>query len=199
MNAMRRTIANVSLTLDGRITGPGGNDDMEWVIPHAFSDAIRESLVDTVSGADAVLVGRTNYDGFRSVWPAVAEDPDADDRDRAFSTWLNGVRKILFSHTDANADWTNTERRECSPVDVVRELRSEPGGDILILASISIIHELLEEGELDRLVVSLMPELVGGGRRFLDLGDVSRSRWRLTDHAVGDTGAISLCYDRVDC
>ncbi|MGW6004547.1 hypothetical protein ACWFNS_05775 [Oerskovia enterophila] len=35
----RTVVGNVSVSLDGRINGPGGEDDMGWVAPHAVSDA----------------------------------------------------------------------------------------------------------------------------------------------------------------
>ena len=37
----RRVIANISLSLDGRVTGPGGEYDMGWIVPHAITNAAR--------------------------------------------------------------------------------------------------------------------------------------------------------------
>lgn len=198
MTAPRRTVGNITLTLDGRITGPGGNQDMGWVVPHAFSDVVRDGMVETVAAADTVLIGRTNFEGFRAVWPAVAGLEGADPRDRAFSAWLNGVRKVLFSTTVTDPAWAGTEVTTEAPASVVRRLRQTPGGDLVVLASISILTALLEAGELDRLVVTYVPEILGGGRRFLDQGELPASGWTLSDHQVSDSGALVLRYDRRD-
>lgn len=58
----RKVIANISLSLDGRTTGPQGPDDMGWVGPHALTDQARDTMV-RITGATTVLVGRTNYEG----------------------------------------------------------------------------------------------------------------------------------------
>jgi hypothetical protein len=37
----RTVVANISLSLDGRVAGPGGGYDMGWIVPHALSDGAR--------------------------------------------------------------------------------------------------------------------------------------------------------------
>ena len=34
-NTRRTVTANITLSLDGRVTGPGGEYDMGWIVPHA--------------------------------------------------------------------------------------------------------------------------------------------------------------------
>src|SRR4030095_7056387 len=95
----RTVIANISLSLDGRVTGPGGEYDMGWIVPHAITDASRDNMVGVTTPATTALLGRKNYQGFGSYWPAIADDEAADPRDRAFSKWLNSVEKVVFSST----------------------------------------------------------------------------------------------------
>ncbi len=56
------------------------------------------------------------------------------------------------------------------PAQVVRELREQEGGDIIVLASSSVIRSLMRADELDRLSFTLCPEIVGGGARLLEEG-----------------------------
>ena len=65
-----------------------------------------------------------------------------------------------------------------------------------MLASVSIIRALLEADQLDRLSVTLCPEIVGGGRRLLEDG-LPTGSWSLIDLSTTDSGAICLLYDRV--
>lgn len=78
----------------------------------------------------------------------------------------------------------------------VRALRSEDGGDIVVLASSSVIRALLAADELDRLSITLCPTVAGGGARLLEDG-LQAGDWSLTDTNSTESGAICLIYDRV--
>jgi dihydrofolate reductase len=192
---LRRTVvANISLSLDGRVTGPGGEYDMSWIVPHALTDQSRAHLAKLTGAATTALLGRKNYEGFRSYWPQVADDAGADPRDREFARWLNAVEKVVFSTTLEAADWQNA-RLATSPADTVRRLRSQPDpGDIIVLSSASIMRSLLAAGEVDRLSITLCPELAGNGARLFD-DQLPGSSWSLTEMTATDTGAICLFYD----
>lgn len=193
--AGRTVVGNISLSLDGRVAGPGGEYDMSWIVPHATTDGARDHMVKVATAATTALLGRKNYQGFSSFWPAVADDEQADPRDRAFSRWLNAVEKIVFSRTLQQADWHNSRIAAAGPAATVRHLRTQPGGDIIVLASASIIRNLLEAGELDRLSITLCPELPGGARLFDD--GPAGSSWSLASMTSTDSGAICLLYDRI--
>jgi dihydrofolate reductase len=191
----RTVIANFSLSLDGRVNGPGGDFDMSWIVPHAVSDGAREHMVQ-IMGATTALLGRKNYQGFASYWPAVATDTSADPRDRAFAQWLGAVEKVVFSSTLKRPQWNNDRIVDAEPASVVEELRGQSGGDIVVLASGSVIKALFDADELDRLSITLCPEIAGGGRRLFEDG-IPASSWRLIKSAATDTGALCLVYERV--
>jgi len=190
----RRVIANITLSLDGRTTGPGGEYDMGWIAPYAVTDIARNGLIGHTR-ATTVLLGRKNYQGFGSYWPSVAQDEHAEPRDRAFAQWLDQVEKVVFSSTLHEAPWNNSRIVTDDPATVVRALRAQSGGDIVILASQSIIRALLEADEVDRLSVNLAPELVGGGARLFQDG-LPASSWTLSDSMISASGAIWLYYNR---
>ena len=129
----RTVIGNISLSLDGRVTGPGGEYDMGWIVPHAITDTARDHMVNVTTPATTVLLGRKNYLGFGGFWPSVADDESADPRDRAFSKWLNSVEKIVFSSTLKEAAWVNSRIVDADPATVIEELRRREGGDIIVL------------------------------------------------------------------
>jgi dihydrofolate reductase len=196
MNATqnRRVVANISISLDGRINGREGELDMSWVVPHAVTDTSRDYMVRMTNTATTALLGRKNYEGFGGYWPTVAKDENAEPRDRAMAQWLDEVEKVAFSSTLTEAPWQNS-RISDDPVGEVERLREAEGGDIYILNSASIIRTLLAADQVDRLVLNLCPELVGGGERLFEDG-VPLSSWSLTDMTSSDSGAIFLVYDR---
>ena len=79
---------------------------------------------------------------------------------------------------------------------MVKRLRDEDGGDIIVLASGSVIKALLRADAVDRLSITLCPEIPGGGARLFD-DDLPPSSWRLQQSAVTESGAICVQYDRV--
>jgi dihydrofolate reductase len=192
----RTVVANISLSLDGRVAGPGGEYDMSWIVPHAISDGSRSNMVRVTGKATTALLGRKNYQGFAAFWPAVADDDNADPRDRTFARWLNDVEKVVFSTTLEQADWDNTRLATADPATTVRQLRQQDGGDIIVLSSSSVIRQLLDAGELDRFSITLCPELAGGGARLFADG-APASSWSLTATSTTDTGAVCLLYDRI--
>ena len=192
----RRVTANIALSLDGRVNGPGGDHDMSWIVPHALSDGARDHMVRVTETATTALLGRKNFEGFRAVWPAVAGMEQADPRDRAFSAWLDTVEKVVFSSTLDDPAWSNARVADRDPAAEVEALRSIEGGDIIVLASGSVIRALLAADLVDRLSVTLCPDVAGGGTRLFDDG-VPASGWTLTDHTATTSGALCLLHDRV--
>ncbi|MEV3987005.1 dihydrofolate reductase family protein [Nonomuraea sp. NPDC049758] len=192
----RRVVGNISLSLDGRVSGPGGEYDMSWIVPHALSDGARDHMIRVTGAATTVLLGRRNYEGFGSFWPAVAGDEDADPRDRAFAQWLDETEKIVFSSTLTDAPWQNSRLAETGPAAEVERLRKQAGGDVVVLASGSVIRALLEADALDRLSITLCPEVAGGGARLFEDG-LPATHWSLTDLTTTESGAICLLYDRL--
>ena len=191
----RRVVANISLSLDGRVNGPGGDYDMSWIVPHAITDVARDQMIAVTQPATTVLLGRKNYEGFGGYWPSVADDASADPRDRAFSRWLDTVEKVVFSSTLKQAPWKNSRIVNTDPAAVVGELRRQDGGDIIVLASGSVIKALLRADALDWLSITLCPVIAGGGARLLD--DLPASSWALRQSKPSESGAIYLLYDRV--
>jgi len=192
----RTVVANISLSLDGRTNGAGGDYDMGWIVPHAVTDGGRNHMIEITSPATTVLLGRKNYQGFSSYWPSVADNESADPRDRAFSKWLNSVEKIVFSSTLKDATWENSRIVDTDPATVVRDLQKQTGGNIVVLASSSLIKRLLEANALDCLSITLCPEVAGGGAHLFEDG-LPSSSWTLRQSKVTESGAVCLLYDRV--
>jgi dihydrofolate reductase len=195
-DANRAVIANISLSLDGRTTGPQGEYDMGWIVPHAITNGARDNMISVMSPATTALLGRKNYEGFGYYWPAVANDENADPRDRAFSKWLNAVDKIVFSSTLKEPTWENSRIVNTDPAAIIQDLKQQQGGDIVVLSSASIIKSLLRADLLDRLSITLCPEVAGGGARLLEDG-LPASSWSLRRSTTTESSALCLLYDRV--
>ena len=193
--AGRRVVAQISTTLDGRVSGPKGPSDMEVVARYAGSDAAHARSAEALAAATTALLGRVNYEGFYGYWPPVAVDETADPRDRNIARWLDDVEKVVFSTTMTDATWANSRIAERGPVEEVRQLRGTDGGYILVVNSVSIIRQLLAGEQVDRLLIDLVPEVAGGGATLFEDG-LPPSSWSLTDAVTAADGALLLTYDR---
>ena len=194
-HATRRVVANITLSLDGRINGPGGEYDMGWIVPHALSDGARDHMMRVTEPATTVLLGRKNYQGFGGFWPSVADMEEADPRDRAFSRWLDGTEKIVFSSTLTEVTWRNSRLATVGPAGTVAQLREAEGGDIIVLASASVIRRLLQADLVDRLSIMQCPVVVGGGERLFD-DTLPASDWTPAGSWSTESGATTLLFDR---
>jgi dihydrofolate reductase len=192
----RKVTANLSLTLDGRYNGPGGPGDFGAFAPYVTTEVARNHMTRIWEDATTAVLGRLNAEGFMGYWPAVADDENADPRDRGYATWLVGTEKVVLSTTLTEAPWERTRVVNSPAADVVTELKATGTGDILLNSSASVIKAVLTADLLDRLYLMIFPEIAGGGQRLFDDG-LPASTWTLSHQETGELGEIAMVYDRV--
>ncbi|WP_328476297.1 dihydrofolate reductase family protein [Streptomyces sp. NBC_00377] len=192
----RRVTANLCLSLDGRYHGPGGPGDFGMFVPYVTSEVARGQLTRIWEGATTALLGRINAEGFLGYWPMVAEDENADPRDRGYAKWLVDTEKVVLSTTLTEAPWEHTRVVNAPAADVVAELKATGEGDILVNSCPSVIKPLLAADLLDRLYLMILPEIAGDGQRLFDDG-LPASKWKLTHQETGELGEVAVVYDRV--
>ncbi|GAA3430314.1 dihydrofolate reductase family protein [Streptosporangium sandarakinum] len=192
----RRVTANLSLTLDGRYHGPGGPGDFAAFAPYVTSELARNHMNRIWENATTALLGRNNAEGFMGYWSSVAEDDDADPRDRGYAKWLVDTEKVVLSTTLTEAPWERTRVVNAPASDVVTELKATGEGEILVNSSPSVIKPLLSADLIDRLYLMVFPEIAGGGQRLFDDG-LPATKWTLTHQETGELGELAMVYDRV--
>jgi dihydrofolate reductase len=200
-NNGRKVIAHVAMSLDGRVREPGGG--MDWIFAHAVDAETAAHFAGIWGGASTVLLGRTNFEGYQAVWPAVAKNPDngwfppeTAPRHHAFAVWLDEVEKVVFSRTLTETTWENSRVAEREPADEVRALRAAGGGHIIVLASVSVIQELMRAELVDQLRLTIVPAVIGGDELRLFSDDLPASKWETGSLTTFPGGAIALRYDR---
>ncbi|MET9068409.1 dihydrofolate reductase family protein [Streptosporangium sandarakinum] len=192
----RRVTANLSLTLDGRYHGPGGPGDFAAFAPYVTSELARNHMNRIWENATTALLGRNNAEGFMGYWSSVAEDGNADPRDRGYAKWLVGTEKVVLSTTLTEAPWERTRVVNAPAADVVAELKATGEGEILVNSSPSVIKPLLSADLIDRLYLMIFPEIAGGGQRLFDDG-LPATKWTLTHQETGELGELAMVYDRI--
>ncbi|GHF94764.1 pyrimidine reductase [Streptomyces albogriseolus] len=180
----RKIVASVFISLDGVVEAPD-----QWHFPY-FNDEMGAAVGAGLSNADTMLFGRVTYDSFAGAWP---EREAAGGEDAGFAKQLGDMRKIVFSRSPLAFQWRNSEQAQGDVAEVAAALKREPGGDIGLSGSISVIRQLLAAGLLDELQLLVHPIAVRKGMRLFDEGEPSIPLKLLTSETFG-TGVLNLVY-----
>jgi len=99
------------------------------------------------------------------------------------------------SSTLGEAKWSNSTVLKGDVVSEVSKLKQELAGDIVVPASIQLVHTLMEHDLVDELRLMIYPVVLGAGERLF--GETSDKKpMRLVDtRTVGD-GLTLLTYER---
>jgi dihydrofolate reductase len=148
---------------------------------------------DLVSEADTLLLGRVTYQSFAGSWPHVPDNPSATEGEKEYARKLNAMRKIVFSRTLESAEWNNsTLRKEVIPEEI-EQLKQEPGRDMLIYGSASIIQTLTNHGLIDEYQVLVHPVISGGGKPLFQ-NIQHQVKLKLVNTKTHPSGVVVLSY-----
>lgn len=189
---MRKIIVTMWMTLDGYIAGPNG--EMDW-IGEIYDEAMGKYEYDLVSAADTLLLGRVTYQSFAGSWPHVPDNPNAPEEEKVYARKLNAMRKVVFSKTLPNVEWEHsTLVKEVVPAEIER-MKNEPGRDIVIYGSASLVQTLTNLGLIDEYQILVHPVILGGGKPlFQDIK--SQVKLKLVSSKTHPSGVVLLTYQR---
>jgi dihydrofolate reductase len=186
---MRKIKVFNNISLDGYFVD--GNGDMSWAHQGMDDPDFRAFVQDNASNADGeLLFGRVTYEMMASYWPtefAAANDP-------VVAATMNEIGKIAFSNSLDRADWNNTRLVGGDAVTVVRELKSEVGGDIVIFGSGRLVAPLAAAGLIDEYQFVVVPVVLGSGRTLFE-GVSGSIALRLTQTRAFGNGNVVLWYE----
>ncbi|MGK2867686.1 MAG: dihydrofolate reductase family protein [Mycobacterium sp.] len=160
---MRRITAGLFISLDGVIEAPD-----QWHFPY-YNDEMGAAVDAQLGSADTLLLGRDTYDSFAGAWP-VREAEGGEDA--AFAKKIGDARKIVVSRQQLTFSWRNSEQLDGELITAATGLKDQPGGDIAMAGSPSVVRALLTAGLLDELHLFIHPVVVGAGARLFADGTV---------------------------
>jgi dihydrofolate reductase len=171
---MRRVIVSTAMTTDGVMSVE------DWFVAEGAHD---QAARDSFRNADAILLGRKNYEGLAGYWQT-AEGPWAD--------WINPMPKYVASRTlEEPLEW-NASLLHGEVGEAVRALKESGEGDLVAYGCGEFTRALLAEGLVDELWFWIHPAVWGpGDRLFLE---VERLRLHLVGSEAFDSGVVLLRY-----
>jgi dihydrofolate reductase len=182
---MRKLIVFNQVTLDGYFAGPNG--DLSWA-HSAPDDAEWNAFVEENATSGGVLLfGRITYEMMASYWPT----PDAIKSDPVVAKGMNSLPKVVFSRKLDKVSWNNTKLVKGDLAAEVQRMKQEPGKDMVILGSGTIVSQLAQEGLIDEYQIIVNPVVLGKGRTMFD-GIKEKLALKLTETREFSNGNVLL-------
>jgi dihydrofolate reductase len=191
---MRKLIVSEFVTLDGVMQAPGGKDEDRdggfehggWTVPY-WHDDIGKSFDALMKDVDALLLGRRTYVTHAEAFePMAPGDP--------FGDMMNRPKKYVVSRTLKKPIWRDTTIIRDNVIDSVRELKEQPGRNIMTDGSSQLVHALLAHDLVDELHLLVYPLTLGSGKRVLPNG--VHATFSLKSVTPYPTGVVGLDYTR---
>jgi dihydrofolate reductase len=188
---MRKLIAGMKISVDGKIEGPQGMAD--WV--EAWSDDYG-----IMPQVDACLLGAGMYPGYERYWTAIQNEPDKP-------VWIMGnaptpaelkwarfaaqTPHYVLSNTLTSANWPKTSF--VRGLEEIAVLKQQPGKDIYLIGGARTTASLIDARLVDELRLIVYPLIAGEGKAlFATAGIRSGLELRKVQQLQG--GRLSLIY-----
>jgi dihydrofolate reductase len=184
---MGRIVVSEFVSLDGVMEDPGGAEGFEfggWTIPY-WNDQVAVYKAEELFASEALLLGRVTYQGFAAAWPKMTDE-------QGFAERMNSNRKYVVSSTLETVEWNNSTVIRGDLVEEVTRLKNEPGQDILVGGSASLVQGLMRHNLVDELRLAVYPVVLGKGKRLLT--DAGRTNLELVQSQPTATGVVLLTY-----
>jgi dihydrofolate reductase len=193
---MRSISVTMSVTLDGVVQGLGRPDeDTRGGFAHGGwgngyqDDVLAREMGKGMSRAGDMLFGRRTWEDFIAAW-AGREDGNP------FTTHMNAATKYVASATLEDADaWQNSVLLRGDAEKTVAELKAQPGNDLSVIGSASLVHTLHAAGLVDRYTLLIHPLTLGAGLRLFE-GPAPLTEFTLTSSVPTTKGVIIAQYER---
>lgn len=176
---MRNVIVTEFLSLDGVMEAPE-----QWSFAF-WDDAIAQFKHDELFASDAHLLGRVTYDGFAAAWPGRTDDT-------GFADHINSMAKYVVSTTLNQGEWHNSHILKGNVADDVARLKQQPGQDILVAGSATLVQTLMQHNLIDAYHLLVYPVVLGRGKRLFP--DSTPATLHLMEARPFSSGVVLLQY-----
>lgn len=169
---MRKLTSGLFITLDGVFEAPGAGDttlpDKRGWSMQFTDDEVGGFIMNGMASSDAMLLGRNTYENFAAYWgPLGDENPIA--------SAMNNQNKFVVSTTLNKTDWKNSTLLKGDLASAIAQLKQQPGKDINIVGSGTLVQSLLQLELIDELNLLICPVILGVGKRLFKEGAETRT------------------------
>ena len=181
---MRKVISGLFISLDGVTESPD-----KWQFD-VFDDEMMAIMGAHIAAEDTILLGRVTYEAWTPFWPTSTDEP--------YASHINNTPKVVVSTTLDTVNWGKFDNISLVKNNLAAEinrLKQQPGQNIGVSGSPTLVHSLLEADLLDELILMIHPVIAGQGQRLFEAGGDLR-RLKLASSKTTGTGVVVLTYQR---
>jgi dihydrofolate reductase len=188
---MRKLIAGMRISVDGKIAGPEGYAD--WV--EEWSDGYN-----VMPRVDACLLGGGMYPGYEQRWTARQNEPDKPvpttgrpptPAELEWARFAAQTPHYVLSSTLSSALWPQT--RFLRGLEDIAALKQQAGKDIYLVGGARTAASLIDAGLVDELQLVVYPLIAGEGQALFATTERRRGL-ELRDFQQLQGGRVSLIY-----
>ncbi len=177
---MRKLWVKAWITFDGVFDA----DTMDYWWQNTNNPERMEYIMEQYSQGDIYMMGRTTYE---MLWPGWSKDTTEAGQ------ILNRMHKYVISTTLIEAPWKESTIIRENVVEEIAKLKQQPGKDIIIDGSATLVQSLQGTGLIDEYRFLVEPFIMGRGRRFFAEGTVM-NKLRLVESKTLNSGTLALIY-----
>ena len=181
---MRKVIVSEFLSLGGIMEAPE-----KWQFPYV-SDDVAEEIRAEIHAAEVSLLGKATYEIFAAYWPFQTNN------EFGIADKLNSERKFVVSSTLEKAEWNNSTIISGNVAEEVSMLKQQPGGDIRVVGSATLVQSLMQAGLIDEYRLMVHPLVLGRGKRLFNEG-METTGLKLVEAKAFSSGVVLLRYQPV--
>lgn len=176
---MSKVILYIATSLDGYIARPDNN--LDWLTSTPKPETGDYGYSELLEGIDTIIMGRKTYDvciGFEGEW------------------LYTGLKTFVVS-SDKNFEIKSPDTFLLPEnlKDFVNDLKIKPGKDIWLVGGGQLITSFINNGLLDRMIITIVPKLIGEGIPLFPK-NTKESNWKLVKTEQFNTGLVNLTYEK---
>lgn len=175
---MRKIVAGLYVSVDGVVEAPD-----TWTGPY-FSPEVGQAVGSLIAGGDTLLLGRVTYQGFAEAFGG---------QTGGMADTMNSFPKVVVSTTLASAEWQNSTLISGDIAAEITKLKQQPGRNINVSGSGTLVSWLLRQGLLDQLDLLMFPVVVGHGKRLFG-AEGNQVGLTLAASEAFSSGVVHLTY-----
>jgi len=174
---MRKIVVGEFVSLDGVMESPE-----KWTFQY-YSDEVQQVIAASMMNSDAMLLGRVTYEGFEASFSS---------QSGGLADVMNNQAKYVVSTTFKKAGWNNSKLINKNIVEEIAKLKQQPGKDISVTGSGTLVQTLLENDLIDEYSLLVYPVVLGSGKHLFR--ETNKTSMKLVFTKALDTGVVALTY-----
>jgi dihydrofolate reductase len=179
---MRKLIEAAFVSLDGVVESAE-----QWALPYFRNEENKQYSLTRLMECDAFLFGRRTYELIEATASMIKGDTYYD----RVASLPKFVVSTTLSEVSENATLINGDAAE-----EISKIKQQPGKNIMKYGNGSLDPILIEHNLIDEFYFSIIPVVVGKGRRLFEGIDTSHLKLKLTGTKQFSSGIVYLGYTR---